>query len=229
MTTYTKLVIESQTNLVNARTRLQEIVSQQNSMCAGLASLRSDYTVTDLETFRERIRSLRDEVTCALDDAYEAHDAAVDLIEERIRERAGLPTREEEAKTEGDRWIAASRAIHARITAAVKERDPDNVSAGMIYSAYDLKDDIPQDNLDTVFAHGSYWVTVEGCDYFGNGESYKSEATVTDPTMLDLAIHANASMPVTGDRHHIFFEGARVLSIPGGWDEPGVIVLHFGS
>lgn len=232
MSNYTKTVIASQRRISDARSILHSLINRQNRMCADLASLRQDYTITDVETFREETTRMRDELTMALDDAYERHDAAVRLIEEHVREVHGNRVTLEDAKhavQHLSEWSAASDAIDERVAAAVAERDPDNVGTGMIYSAYDLKDGLPQDNLDTVFAHGSYWVKVEGCDYFGNGESYQSEATVTDPTMLDLAIHANASIPVTGDRHHCFFEGARVLSIPGGWDEPGVIVLHFGS
>lgn len=98
----------------------------------------------------------------------------------------------------------------------------------VIYSAYenDVENDIPIDNLDEIPHRGTF-VVVNDYDSFwdstgGNGESYISEP-VTDPTWLELAIHANESMHVTGDYHHCFLENVQVV------DNGKALKLSFGS
>lgn len=96
----------------------------------------------------------------------------------------------------------------------------------VIYSAWmsyaDKEHNLPISNLFDVAFLGEY--TVRSCPYawLGEGGVEFTYGPVVNPTWLDLAVLANASIITTGDRHHCFFEGANL-------NENGDIVLGFGS
>lgn len=122
-----------------------------------------------------------------------------------------------------DSWKEAYRAIQDNFRENL--RLAGHNECNVKYSAYDSdENDIPVDNLDDVFAYGAYVVEVKGNDFFGNGASYTSDVII-NPRWKDLAVCANESVDVTGDRQHYFFEGATVARV----GNPGVIRLHFGS
>lgn len=123
--------------------------------------------------------------------------------------------------TYGDRLETMNDVVNSACVAA------GHTEVNVYYSAYKTVkvkgERLPYNNLRETFAHGTYTVEVAGDDFFGNGDSYKSEP-VTDPTWLDLAVLANEAITATGDYHHIFFENA--FHVKG---QPEVIRLVFGS
>jgi hypothetical protein len=102
----------------------------------------------------------------------------------------------------------------------------------VIYSAYEVKDDLPVDNLDEVAFEGTFTVVGEYDEFWDGhggmlrestercGREYKSEP-ITNPTWLQLAVLANESIITTNDRHHVFFEIAK--------QQQDRIYLSFGS
>lgn len=94
----------------------------------------------------------------------------------------------------------------------------------VVYSAYKTDaEGLPINNLNDVAIQGTV-VLIQGYDDFwgiGGGKDYKSEP-ITNPTWLQLAVLANASILTTGDYHHVFLEGVHEVS-------PGVYQFSFGS
>lgn len=107
----------------------------------------------------------------------------------------------------------------------------------VIYSAYEVVDDMPVNNLDDIAFKGTFVVTGDYDKYWdGMGgwhkaaTGYQSEPktggayesyTITDPTWLELAVLANECIISTNDLHHVFFEGAE--------QKEDVLRLYFGS
>lgn len=93
----------------------------------------------------------------------------------------------------------------------------------VIYSAYEVVDDLPINNLDDVAFKGTFGVTGDYDEFWDGrsgwlnqttgyhnelaGSAYKSDP-ITDPTWLQLAVLANECIIATNDTHHVFFEGA---------------------
>lgn len=67
----------------------------------------------------------------------------------------------------------------------------------------DMNEVAIEGTVNIIYHHDGFW---------GEGEDYKSP-TVVNPTWLQLAVFANEAINVTGDKHHIFFEGLRECGI----------------
>jgi hypothetical protein len=77
-----------------------------------------------------------------------------------------------------------------------------------------LPDDLPPDR---VAVRGRVVLVCRRSDYFGGPRSrdYKSEKLV-NPTWLQVAVCANASVVVTRDQQHVLLEGIDKLGRDGG-------------
>ena len=82
------------------------------------------------------------------------------------------------------------------------------------------------DNRDEVAVVGEC-VIYARVGWSGDGREYFSIGTVSNPTWRTLAEHADKSVDVTRDRHHIFFEGISVVERPE--DGTKLVTLEFGS
>ncbi len=81
----------------------------------------------------------------------------------------------------------------------------------------DNRDEIAYQGTAVVVAAKSVWIE-------DNGKDYRS-TQLTNPTWRTLAEHADKSIPITKDSHHVFFEGFYVK-----WTDEGVeLHLIFGS
>ena len=90
----------------------------------------------------------------------------------------------------------------------------------VVYSAYEKES---EDNLDEIPCRGEFQIiAVHHSDFWGKGKDYVSES-IRNPTWLDIAVHANASIPITGDHHHIYLEGIRPVK------KKKIMFLCFGS
>lgn len=109
--------------------------------------------------------------------------------------------------------------------------DAGHKDAHVIYSAWAYHNFhghvVPFNNLNIVPYRGSFIVTAPHDDFWGEGEDYRSAVVLKDPTWLDLAVYANEAISVTGDYHHVFFEGVDRIRHPDkDYDE---LRLCFGS
>lgn len=148
-----------------------------------------------------------------------------------------------------DEYINRLDAINDKVDAAIVASGENNkeefikrltrgVAKLVIYSAYEVVDDMPINNLDDVAFKGTfvvtgfydrYWDGMGGWYKFAtgykneskSGGAYKSDP-ITDPTWLQLAVLANECIIATNDLHHVFFEG-----IDANGD--GTLRLLFGS
>ena len=120
----------------------------------------------------------------------------------------------------------------ARVHSEMQERVIDACAAvsdeiEVCYSAYECAENPhrPVDNLDEVPVTGKVKVVAPATWCNDAGENYESDI-LESPTYLELAVLANESIKVTGDRHHIFFEGVLVRR-----EEDGVkiVEMYFGS
>jgi hypothetical protein len=96
------------------------------------------------------------------------------------------------------------------------------------YSAYEEDGSgVPLDNLDQVAVKGRCVLVGPADEYFGGPRSreYRSEV-LENPTWLQVAVHANAAIAVTRDRHHVFLEG---LWPPGTGGGVAVCRFRMGS
>jgi hypothetical protein len=104
-------------------------------------------------------------------------------------------------------YDAAMERIELRVMAGVFASGQRRVR--VVYSAYDEDEDgVPVDNLDEVAVRGKCVLVGPANEYFGGPRSreYRS-GVLEDPTWLQVAVHANAAIAVTRDRHHLFLEG----------------------
>jgi hypothetical protein len=118
-------------------------------------------------------------------------------------------------------YDAAVERIELRVMAGVFASGQRRVR--VCYSAYgEDAAGVPIDNLDEVAVHGRCVLVADANEYFGGPRSreYRSDV-LQDPTWLTVVVHANASIAVTRDRHHVFLEG---LWPPAG---DGVPVCRF--
>lgn len=119
-----------------------------------------------------------------------------------------------------DKWMARAHSMEQRVDEACIAAGHKNVV--VIYSAYALDaDEYQTDNLDEVAAEGTFRLFSRHDDFWGKGKDYLSEEEITNPTWLQVAVHANASIHVTGDYHHVFLEGVEVNG--------NRLIMHFGS
>jgi hypothetical protein len=88
--------------------------------------------------------------------------------------------------------------------------DPDAppMEVGVAYPLAEGDDDYLshcRDNLDEVAAKGKVVLIRKRSDYFGGDQAqdYRSEV-LKNPTWLQVAVCANASVPVTRDFHHLY-------------------------
>lgn len=120
-----------------------------------------------------------------------------------------------------DEWANACNAIQARVDEACDAAG--HQSTVVFYSAYPhdgSEERIPVDNLDEAVAEGEFYITAVNSPFWGEGEDYKS-GPITNPTWMDVAVAANASIPVTGDNHHRFLEGIN--------KQDDCLEMYFGS
>jgi hypothetical protein len=100
------------------------------------------------------------------------------------------------------------------------------VEPKVIYSAWDCDgDEVPPNNLNDIPFKGTFVVVADYESFWdvkGDGEAYIA-GPVTNPTWLELAILANEAIHVTGDEHHVFFEGVDLV------DDGKALKLYFGS
>jgi len=91
----------------------------------------------------------------------------------------------------------------------------------VIYSAYDVIDDLPVNNLHEIPYRGTFTVVAEHDDFWDGmgsgwvgdtesmseprGRNYES-VVVTDPTWLALSVLANQAIIATNDLHHVYLE-----------------------
>ena len=104
-----------------------------------------------------------------------------------------------------EKWQKANKKVQARVSHLDK----------VYYSAYD-NDDSPNDNLDEVAVVGATkimwdnaWVQEDGTKFIPR--------VIENPTWLELAEVANEAIEVTGDNHHIYFEGIALDEKNGGY------------
>lgn len=113
-------------------------------------------------------------------------------------------------------YSKASRAIDDRLAATIK-------NPHVQYSAYQTKDDIPIDNLDSVAIEGKVRFVHRDDYHWGNGSTYKSEI-VENPTWLQVCALADAMIKETEDFHHVFLEDIEITET----DSEGVKICRFG-
>lgn len=101
-------------------------------------------------------------------------------------------------------------------------RDPSNKDDGLPYG----DSWIVTNNLDDVAVIGECLIKADA-GWNDEGRDYYSIGTVHNPTWRTLAQHADLSVDVTRDRHHIFFEGISVVERPE--DGTKLVTLEFGS
>jgi len=98
------------------------------------------------------------------------------------------------------------------------------------YSAYpDLADDPRSSDyglmgLSAIAAEGRIQFESDYDDFWGPGESYKSEP-IDNPTWLDVCLLANDMINTTGDKHHIFLEAIHKVDT-FSVDEGGFIKVY---
>jgi len=121
-----------------------------------------------------------------------------------------------------DRITAAIAASYDGKDGFVKKLQGGILENKVIYAAYDTDDnDNPIINFDEVAFKGTFVCVY---DMHWGDTTYYSEP-VTNPTWLDLAVIANEAIHVSGDDHHVFFEGAEPREGPNGAE----LRLYFGS
>jgi hypothetical protein len=100
-------------------------------------------------------------------------------------------------------------AMHARIAERLGEKPV------VFYSAYITDErELPVDNLDDVPIEGAIQFRTTHQPFWGPGRSFAS-AVVTSPTWLEIAVLADAMIRTTGDYHHQFLEGVKLLAACG--------------
>lgn len=98
----------------------------------------------------------------------------------------------------------------------------------VIFSAYEMDaDDVPINNLNDVAFQGRVQFRQARSEYWGGpqGRDWKSPV-LENPTWLDLCVQANAMIPVTNDRHHVFLEEIEVVGTEG---DIAVAAFRMGS
>ena len=84
--------------------------------------------------------------------------------------------------------------------------------ANVVYSAYKLdKNGHPKDNLSEVAVHGEATILWDHA-WVQEGQKAFKPTVIVNPTWYDLCGVANSAINLTGDDHHIYFEGI-------SWDE----------
>ena len=77
----------------------------------------------------------------------------------------------------------------------------------IIYDAFKCDaSGMPIDNLDSIAYSGTMRLIDDIHDYFDG-------PVLTNPTWLEIAVHANSIMIATGDRHHVFLDGIYEVGI----------------
>ncbi len=115
-----------------------------------------------------------------------------------------------------DAWNDYENLIRARVEQAMASE------CLVKYSAYSSDEHgLPTDNLDEVAWPGACRFAAKADRFFGDGDDYESPV-VDSPTWLDVARLANEMIQRTRNRHHVFLEGIRELTVADG-----VAVLSF--
>jgi len=138
--------------------------------------------------------------------ANSAEDAA---LWDMVARQCGYKNR---AEMDNDPLRAIEAAIKKRIDDELTNRGEES---HVIYSCYKYSDDeekkcLGHHDLDAVALEGGpYEVFRGGDDYYsinsGNGKSYTSKVTYTNPTYLQLVLECNKGIEATGDFQHVFF------------------------
>ncbi len=107
-------------------------------------------------------------------------------------------------------WDRRITAIRKRAAEALPE------DAEVKYSAYEEDaNGLPVDNLDKVAVEGRCIFMQEYDPHFGKGKNFVS-GEYLNPTWIQVCWVANEMIQVTGNRHHIFFEGVHVMREQNG-------------
>jgi len=105
---------------------------------------------------------------------------------------------------EEERYWQAVEKIRARIAERITGE------CVILYDAFGLDESgMPIDNLDMIAYRGTARLVDDCNDYFDG-------PVLTTPTWLEIAIHANAIMIATGDRHHVWLDGVYENEIDDG-------------
>jgi len=100
----------------------------------------------------------------------------------------------------------------------IEERAAESLPSGalVVYSAFELDaDGLPVDNLDKVAVEGRCIFMQKHDPFFGKGQNFTS-GEFSSPTWLQVCWVANEMIHVTGDQHHVFLEGVRLLKEENG-------------
>lgn len=141
-----------------------------------------------------------------IDVTEEGDEGAVLVVDdsppEKAKKKKPKATTENPADESQTPFVASLNAISDRVDAAC--RAAGHAEQRVIFSGYPVdKDEIPVDNLDRVAVRGRVIVLYR---VPAPQESYISPVLL-DPTWLTLCVYANAAIDVTGDHHHVHFEG----------------------
>jgi hypothetical protein len=119
-----------------------------------------------------------------------------DLRYEQAIKKVKLPDKVEITDT-SNTWLDADLVIQRQLSHL----------ESVVYSAY-VKDadGNPKDNLGEIAIHGEATIL---WDHAWVQEGYKTfkPTVIVDPTWFDLCGVANSAIGLTGDNHHIYFEG----------------------
>jgi len=100
----------------------------------------------------------------------------------------------------------------------IEERAAESLPAGalVVFGAFELDaDGLPVDNLDKVAVEGRCIFMQKHDPFFGKGKDFTS-GEFSSPTWLQVCWVANEMIHVTGDQHHVFLEGVRLLKEENG-------------
>lgn len=112
-----------------------------------------------------------------------------------------------------DNWNLYSRKlneIECRVSNHLTLNGVDENKQLISYSAYEEKDNLPQDNLDEIALQGKAIFCQDADVFYGGDQSspFKSKV-VENPTWLDVCLLANEMILTTNDRHHVFLEAIK--------------------
>jgi hypothetical protein len=114
---------------------------------------------------------------------------------------------DEEIEADERAYTLASDKIYDRVEEHCKK---EGEKVAVYYSAYEVVDDVPVDNLDDVPIKGKIKFVQNHDEFWGKGKHYVSEV-VESPTWLDICVLADEMIKATGDFHHHFLEGVGVV------------------